>query len=273
MIPILSAGATAALDSLARERALLVFDFDGTLAPIVRARGEAAIPETTRALLRVVSLLYPCAVVSGRSRADLAPRLDRIPFVAIVGNHGAEAGFGPVDRSRQALVCGWREELRRALAGCAGVEVEDKGHTLAIHYRAAPDRSAARHRVRAVADALPEARVFGGRAVVNVVPLDAPNKGEAVGEVLRRIGWREALYVGDDATDEDAFVVAGVTVSVRVGRTHASAARYYLPQQSAIDELLRALVASRVRADGRERPVPGIVQVASAEGGARAPAR
>jgi trehalose 6-phosphate phosphatase len=273
VIPILSGGASAVIDSLARERALLVFDFDGTLAPIVPSRSAAGIPESTRALLRVVSLLYPCAVVSGRARADVAPRLERIPLVAVVGNHGAEAGFGPVDRSRQVLVAAWREALGRALMGLPGVDVEDKGHTLAIHYRGAPDRSATRRRVRAIAEALPEARVFGGRAVVNVVPADAPNKGEAVSEILRRIGWRDALYVGDDATDEDAFVVPGVTVPVRIGRTHASAARYYLPNQPAIDDLLRALVDARVRADGRGRPAPASAHLAAAGSLERAPAR
>ncbi len=250
MKAILSGDGWRVLEAVARERALLVFDFDGTLAPIVARPSDAEMRAETRALLRVTSLLYPCAVVSGRPRADVARRVEGAPLVAIVGNHGAEPGFGPVDRALRRDVVGWAEALARDLAGLSGVEVEEKGLSVAVHYRRAADRATARSRILAVAARLPDARVFGGRAVVNLVPLRAPDKGAAVAEILRRIGARRALYVGDDVTDEDAFVARGVTVAVRVGRTHASRARWYVPGQPEVDALLRGLVAARRRLDG-----------------------
>ncbi len=255
MKAILSDEARETLEALARERALLVFDFDGTLAPIVERPADAALRPSTRALLRVASLLYPCAVVSGRARADLAPRLEGLPLVALVGNHGAEAGYGPVDQGPRRTVAGWAEALGVSLAGADGIEIEDKGLSVAVHYRRAPDRAAARHRVRAAAAALEGARIFGGRAVVNVAPADAPDKGAAVVEILHRIGWRRALYVGDDVTDEDAFGADGVEVSIRIGRTHASSARWYLPAQPDVDRLLAALVDARRRLDGLPGPL------------------
>jgi trehalose 6-phosphate phosphatase len=260
MKPILSDEARGTLEALARERALLVFDFDGTLAPIVDRPADAVMRESTRTLLRVTSLLYPCAVVSGRSRFDLAPRLEGIPLLAFVGNHGAEAGFGPVDRSPRPVVAEWVEELRVRLGDLPGVEIEDKGLSIAIHYRRAPDPEAAGRLVRAAADALEGVRVFGGHAVVNVAPSDALDKGGAVGEILHRIGWRQAAYVGDDVTDEDAFTAEGVTVSVRVGRAERSAARWFLEAQAEIDGLLRALVAARQRVDGRGEWIDGLVR-------------
>lgn len=249
MRAILGEDGRPALDRLARERALVVLDFDGTLAPIVERPGDAAMRPETRTLLRVAALLYPCAVVSGRARADVAGRLEGVPLVAVVGNHGAEAGFGPVDPGPRREVRAWAEAVRRELAGAAGVELEDKGLSLAIHYRRAPDAAAARERALSAAVRLPGARVFGGRKVVNVVPAAAPGKGAAVAELLRRLGRRAALYAGDDVTDEDAFSVKGI-VSVRVGRTHASRAAWYLPGQAEVDALLRALVAARRRVDG-----------------------
>jgi trehalose 6-phosphate phosphatase len=69
---------------------------------------------------------------------------------------------------------------------------------------------------------------------------------------VRRVGRGSALYVGDDATDEDAFRSDAVRVSVRVGPAHASAARYFLRSQADIDDLLRALVRSRRRLDGAD---------------------
>ncbi|HET8538303.1 MAG TPA: trehalose-phosphatase [Anaeromyxobacter sp.] len=249
MRPILSEAGSPVLDALARERALLVFDFDGTLAPIVPRPADAAMRAETRTLLRVASLLYPCAVVSGRARADVASRLEGVPLLAVVGNHGAEAGFGPVDRSPRREVVAWAEALRAELGDAEGIELEDKGLSLAIHYRRAPDRAAARRRVRDAVAGLPAARVFGGRAVANVVPADAPDKGAAVAELLHRIGWRRALYAGDDVTDEDAFATDGVAVAVRVGRTHASRAGWYLPAQREVDALLRALIEARRKLD------------------------
>lgn len=268
MKAILHEEARETLDLLARDRALLVFDFDGTLAPIVEARADAAIPDSTRALLRVVSLLYPCAVVSGRSRADLAPRLEGIPFVAFTGNHGAEAGFGPVDRGPRRVVEGWVEALANELGDLPGVELEDKGLSVAVHYRGAPDGVVAERRVRAAAARLEGVRVFGGRSVVNVVPVGAPDKGAAVGDLLRRIGAGKAMYVGDDVTDEDAFGAEGVVVSVRVGWREGSAAEWFLPAQADVDALLEALVAARRRVDGRGEEVGALVRAAADHPGA-----
>jgi trehalose 6-phosphate phosphatase len=254
---ILERGAPV-LELVARERMLLVFDFDGTLAPIVDHPASAAMRPTTRRLLRIAALLYPCAVLSGRSRSDLVPRVDRIPLVAIVGNHGAEAGFGPVRRSLRNVVVGWKAAIEASVGDMAGVEVEDKGLSIAIHYRHAAVRSEARRASHDAAATLSGARVFGGRAVVNVVPTEAHDKGAAVGQLLARSEGNRALYVGDDITDEDAFRSEAVAVGIRVGRTHLSAASYYVPDQAGVDELLRALVRARRRQDGLDDDVEGL---------------
>jgi trehalose 6-phosphate phosphatase len=249
MIDVLSPEAAPALEALARRRALLAFDFDGTLAPLVDDRDAARLPDATRRLLRLACLLYPCAVVSGRSRRDLVARLEDVPLVAVVGNHGAEAGHGPVDVGVRALVVRWRETVEDALAGVAGVDVEDKGLSLAIHWRrsTAPDAAA---RVAAATRGLRGARVFGGHAVANVVPPELHDKGRAIAELAARLSGGPALYVGDDATDEDAFRSAAVEVGVRVGGSAGSAARYIVRSQADVDELLRALVRARRRLDG-----------------------
>ena len=95
------------LASIARERTLLVIDVDDVLTPDAGARGEARVPPATRALLRTAALLYPCAVISGRRRAEVAASVAGVPLVAVIGRHGAEPGFGPVDQAlaREAEVC------------------------------------------------------------------------------------------------------------------------------------------------------------------------
>lgn len=257
---ILGEARGGALAEIARAEPLLVFDFDGTLAPIVAEPGLAAMRPETRSLLRLAALLYPCAVVSGRRRADVLRRVAGVPLVAVVGNHGAEAGFGPVDRSPRASVESWLAALRRDLAGLPGVTIEDKDLSIAVHYRQSPERGRVRGAILAAAAPLRGARVFGGKAVVNVVQDGSHDKGDAVGRLLRRANRRVAVYVGDDATDEDAFRSEHVALGVRVGRTHRSAAEWYVRAQAEVDELLRALVRARRRLDGLGDDIAGLEQ-------------
>jgi trehalose 6-phosphate phosphatase len=261
MKPFLSAGGAAVIDEIARARSLLAFDFDGTLAPIVEDRARACMRPETRALLRATALLYPCAVVSGRTRSDVAARVSDVPLVAVVGCHGAEAGFGPLDRGLERRVAGWRAALERALRGCEGLEIEDKRFGIALHYRRAPSWRDAERRALAAAEALEGAVVFGGHAVVNVVPQDAPTKGDALRELCERLRARVALYVGDDRTDEEAFRSEVVGIAICVGGADGSSAAYGLADQAEIDDLLRALVSARVRQDGRGERWEGLVRV------------
>ncbi len=247
-----------ALDELAEGDVLLAFDFDGTLAPIVPSPPEARMQLSTWALLRVVALLYPTAVISGRSRADLAPRVARIPLVATIGSHGAEAGFGPIDLKLRRRVAAWRDAIREPVEALQGVFMEDNGFSLSIHYRHAPSPADARRAITAAVSSVPEARIVPGRFVVTLAPAEAPNKGQALQALLSRLGKARALFVGDDRTDEDAFRAAGVAVAVRVGRSGRSAAHAYLPEQAAIDELLRRLIRARRRVHGLEGDTEGL---------------
>src|SRR5690242_16341081 len=78
-----------ALEAVMRQRPLLAFDFDGTLAPIVARPDEAHVPlEVSHGLAELAQAL-PVAVITGRSVADVRPRLGFEPRY-VVGNHGAE---------------------------------------------------------------------------------------------------------------------------------------------------------------------------------------
>jgi trehalose 6-phosphate phosphatase len=260
MTPVLSPAGALIIDDIARERTFLAFDFDGTLAPIVADRFAAQLRSETRALLRTVSLLYPCAVISGRERADVAARVAGVPLVAVIGNHGAEAGRGPLDRRARDVTAAWRRRLESALAGVDGLEIEDKQFSIAVHYRRAPSWDEAARKVRDAVAELEGAATFGGIAVVNVVPHGAPTKGDAIRAICERVGARMAVYIGDDQTDEEAFRAEVVRISVRVGDSTSSAARFYVPDQLAVDDLLRALVAARARQDGLGDRWQGLVR-------------
>jgi trehalose 6-phosphate phosphatase len=227
---------------------LLAFDYDGTLAPIVADRDRAAMRARTRRLLDEVCRLYPCAVISGRDEADLAPRVRGLALRHVVGNHGLIPDLHRSTFTTTIALAAPR--LFAALRGVAGVEVEPKRTSLAIHYRKAPRLRAARAAIaNAVAHLPVPVRVIEGKRVVNVLPLHGQNKGDTLRRLQARAGARVAIYVGDDATDEDVFALdaADDLLSVRVGRSRATRARFFLPKQRDIDGLLALLASLRAK--------------------------
>jgi trehalose 6-phosphate phosphatase len=247
---ILSKASRRVLECLANRKTLCAFDFDGTLAPIVARPERARIRVRTRKLLQRLAFHYPCVILSGRARADLLGRLDRLTIQRAIGNHGAE--LFPATAGTLRRVARWKAVLDRELGAVPGVWIEDKGASLSIHYRAVPARlrSSIRKRVLLVAQSMEGVRVFGGKLVVNLAPDDAPHKGDALAAEQKRLRCEWVLYVGDDETDEDAFGVEGKTITVRVGRKQGSKARYYLHNQGEIDQLLELLLMLRITSAG-----------------------
>ena len=228
---------------LAEERTLCAFDFDGTLAPIVEHPDLARMRARTRRLLTRLSRAYPTVVISGRSRADLLRHLGDIPVARAVGNHGAETTRP--DRASLRLAETWALAIGPALASLKGVWIENKGASLAIHYRQARNKTQARTAILAAVGELPETRTVGGKLVVNLMPAGAPGKGAAVALLRDRLRCRTILYVGDDDNDEDAFALEADIAPVRVGRSRNSSARYFLKQQEEIDALLDLMIGLR----------------------------
>lgn len=230
----------ATLARFLTSRVLLAFDFDGTLAPIVVDRETARMRRRTVRLLDHVCRHYACAVISGRRQDDVQRRLEGVPVRHVLGNHGLEPGG--VDASRMVDLDGLRERLETRLAGLPGVEVEDKRHSLALHYRRAADRPLARERIeQAISEAPASFRVVPGKLVFDVLPENAPHKGSALTRLCGVEGVDAAVYVGDDVTDEDVFRLADPKrlLPIRVGRSRSSAAPYYLRDQRELDVLLR----------------------------------
>ena len=232
------------LEALAAGRTLLAFDYDGVLAPLAKDPHGAGMRASTARLLRQVTKRWPVAVVSGRAWKDTA-RLSRGIAPVVVGNHGFELGHArPVPRRVLAEVQAWKRALQVELDG-APVYYEDKRSTLAVHYGLSRRWRPVERAVHAAAARLEGARLVHGKKVLNVLPADFPDKGDAVLALLGRLRLDAALYAGDDVTDEDAFRVGPPRVfGVRVGAGR-SAAPWRLPSQDDVDELLRVLAALR----------------------------
>jgi trehalose 6-phosphate phosphatase len=191
------------------ERAALLLDVDGTLAPIVPRPEDAAVPPGTRAELERLRGRYALvACISGRPGEE-AERIVGVPGLRYVGEHGLE--LDPAADEWAAAVA--------AFADSVPWPAERKPLTVSFHYRTAPDREEAE---RVLGEAAERARREGlvprwGRLVLEVRPPLATNKGTAVGALLGERGLRRALYAGDDTTDLDAFhALDGLQLAVRV---------------------------------------------------------
>jgi len=198
------------------ERAAVLLDVDGTLAPIVARPEDAYVPEETRGeLARLAGRYALVACVSGRPRSEVE-RMVGVAGVAIVGEHGLEL------EPEAAAWAGRIAEFARGVDWPA----ERKPLSVSFHFRRADDEAAARaYLTRVAAAAETEGLVpRWGRMVLEVRPPVAADKGTAVRTLVTRAGVRRALYAGDDRTDLDAFHgLEGLELGVRVAVGSAEA--------------------------------------------------
>jgi len=217
-----------------RSRSGLVFDFDGTLAPIVQNPAAARLSRRGRAALSVLAASFGAvAIVSGRGLEDLAGRVS-VSGVWLAGSHGAvlwgpsgevvSAGFDPASQSRLEAVATAIHSLP------SGVRIEPKPGSVAFHYRGQEDNLALVDELtRRVGEAAAQAGFTAapGRCLVEL-RLPGFDKGNAVNTVIDRTGIQSIVVAGDDWTDLDAFrgarnhpICSALAIAVRSAETPA----------------------------------------------------
>lgn len=231
----------------AAPRLALFLDFDGTLVPLRPRPENARLEAPTRRVLAGLAR-HPRVtvwIISGRRLGDVRARA-RVPGVRYRGLHGWERDGGP------GLLCGARMRLELAhellaeqVRDLPGIWIEDKLLSLVVHYRGASREavSRARPRLRKVVEAFrPHLRLMSGKKIWELLPKDLPGKGAAVREALAQLAAPALpLYVGDDSTDESAFAALRRGITVRVGSSPRSRARFYVRSPDEVREFLRRL--------------------------------
>jgi trehalose 6-phosphate phosphatase len=237
---------------------VLLLDYDGTLAPIARVPEEARVPAPMKSLLRRLSRSsrVTVALISGRPLANLR-QLVGVRNLTYVGNHGLEmwhrgrcTSVAVPGRSREAL-----SRIRLTLAplvkGVPGARLEDKGLSLALHYRLARASQVACLKAGIGREVRPFVRsgaltVMNGKKVIEVRPCLNWTKGDATLRLMKRVRRRSLLpiYIGDDQTDETAFRMLRGGITIRVGMHRRSRAQYYV---RGVGEVLQFLEWIRAR--------------------------
>lgn len=224
-------------------------DVDGTLINI--ADTPQAVQVDT-ALLDLIASLHRAsggalALVSGRMISDLQSRIG-MPQLPLAGLHGLErrdsAGRLWIHAAPPAAKCAIKEALAPVLARHPGLLLEDKGLTLALHYRQTPKLAAYVHQImgRLASGAGQGLELQRGKRVVEIKPAGI-DKGTAVTEYLAEPPFkgRRAVFIGDDLNDEHGFAEVNELdgISIKVGKG-VSCARFRLPDVAAVRHWLGA---------------------------------
>lgn len=227
-------------------------DIDGTLLDF------AARPQEVRVGTDLLELLErlreasggAVALVSGRSVEDIDKLFAPLSYPA-AGQHGTErrTADGSIRRHLPPLESLGRAagEIVQLTAAHAGLVFENKGMTLALHYRLAPGlRALAEREMRAIAAGLGDAfELQTGKFVAEIKP-SGKDKGSAIAEFIAEAPFakRRPVFIGDDLTDEPGFDVVnragGHSVKVGPGITQA---RWHLFDAAAVRRWLEAYAA------------------------------
>jgi trehalose 6-phosphate phosphatase len=208
----------------------LFLDVDGTLLDIAERPDEVAVPRTLIETLRRATdaLGGALAFVSGRTIAEIDAMFDplRLPTA---GQHGAEirlGGIRPALRVVESPSPALRQSIASAMTPIPGLLVEDKGLTVAVHYRAKPELGdiVAAQLAKLIHDSGETADLMAGKFVWEVRPMHR-DKGQAVETFMVEAPFKDRLpvFVGDDVTDADGFAMVEKMggIALAVGDLHS----------------------------------------------------
>jgi trehalose 6-phosphate phosphatase len=194
----------------------ILLDIDGTLLDLMPTPREVWVPPGLAATLNglMEATSGALALVSGRSLNDIDLIFAPARYPAI-GGHGAEMRLNVDDEAAAPLAPPLDKELKRRLAAIArispGILLEDKGYSLALHYRLAPHaKQAIAASIGLIRADMPEApvEVLPGKSVFEIKPAGF-TKANGVRALMQHTPFagRRPFFIGDDVTDESVFAI------------------------------------------------------------------
>jgi trehalose-phosphatase len=240
---------------------LLMLDFDGTLSPLAPTPAQAFLPKSIKRELQKCLRLFPVIIVSGRSLSDVKHKVG-LKGLVYAGNHGLEWQIGkktscvPAAKEAAKLLITIKQKLKKIQRAYPGVLLEDKRLSLTIHYRRLAPALVAKFKKDAtrtirLLTSNDNLQVLKGNKAIELRPNLNWNKGEFALFIHQYFQNKFKLkflpvYVGDDATDEDAFLALTSGITIRVGHSKVSRAKYYISNPGQMVSLIQWLVITRL---------------------------
>lgn len=242
-------------------QALIGFDFDGTLTPIVSHPDKVKVPKSIPTLLKKLQKKYNAhiLILSGRSLSYLKKTFPRSKFY-LAGNHGFECEgpdiqyIHPQAKANAKQLQKIKKWVAPFLKKYPGTWLEDKKYTFSIHYRALATKKHAifcrhlRAHLRAFPGGLKKMKLRPGKCVLEIRPQIAWDKGKMYLWIQKKLKLKPKkdffFYAGDDVTDEDVFKAIKKLnrYTVYIGSEHhPTQAQYRVKNNKDLIKLLRLL--------------------------------
>lgn len=248
------------------DKILLFLDYDGTLVSFKDKPNEVSTSNKMRIILKklIQDPKFIVFIVSGRTLRDIKSLLniEGLSFAALHGlqiefSDGKNFSWKPAENA-QPFLDKIKEEVLYDFKDEEGVYIEDKELTLAFHYRLLPEnkiKDATRRFIEIVKkiDKNSSLEIINGAKVVEIRP-KGWNKGKATENILKKVGEGKnplPIYIGDDATDEDAFNHLenhGITIFVSNNSKKSTAAHYWLKNPDDVFTFLKSLLEVKKKA-------------------------
>ena len=236
---------------------VLLLDFDLTLSPLAPSQKDAFLPEITRSILKKIISYAPVVIMTGRKLSDIKKRVG-IKGIIYIGNHGLEHNLDKKNKIlltpvyKNALLQTKKEVIRK-LKTYRGIKFEDKKYAFALGYRLVKknkiqslESTFRKIQKEIEQEGLLEARL--NKKTFEVRPKIGIDKGTASRLALKTIKYKLhkkvlPIYVGDAETDEDAFRALAHGITIKVGKSKKSLAKWYLRDQKEVALFLRWLLS------------------------------
>ncbi len=235
-----------------------LLDFDGVLSAIAPTGGEAFISDENITLLKECAKLFPVAIITGRTFDNIKKKID-IKNVLYIASHGLEweedgkYHVKPIPKEIIEIINLAKDKIKPLMNRYPGMIFEDKSFMFAVHYRIM-DPKLTETFIKEMTSILEpivqknKLRLDHNLMTFELRPEIDWDKGDSVlfaeSYFNKKTGKSLVpIYIGDGLTDEDAFAVLKKDgISIRVGETKTSTAKWYLRDQKEVDLFLKWLL-------------------------------
>ena len=235
------------LKSLATQKTLYCFDFDGTLAPLKNEPNSVKLNKVTKQYLMEIQKYASIAIISGRLKNDLKKLLNfKVNF--LIGNHGLEGihnNLSILEKNHKRIAQKWFYEISKN-SNPLDFFIENKTYSITLHINKQNKNKGEKfsEKINKLIENLsPPPGIILGKRSINLLPSTFINKGFALKEIMLKNRFTHAFYIGDDITDEEVFKLKDNNIlTICIKPNGNSRAKYYLNRQSNMNKLLKLII-------------------------------